>query len=394
MGQLVQPAFLTKAAAQFADRHQPLIDLCIAVQQIAAPTGDELARAQWVAEYLRRLGLPEVTVDNQPNVVARLPGDQSHPALLVSAHTDTVFPAATNLFVRHEQSVGRLSGPGIGDNAAGVAALILLAETLRTFPRLPVDIWLVANCGEEGLGDLRGMRAAVDQLQDRLGACIVLEGTGLKRVVHRALGSRRYRIAVTAPGGHSWSDFGAASAVHVLVQIAAELTQLQPPATPRTTFNIGRISGGTSVNSIAQNASLELDLRSEEPGALKAVSDQTLAIVNRQAALWRSRKVAVTVEVIGDRPAGEIEEAHPLVQAAYRSLASCGITIHQNLGISSTDANIPLSRGVPAVCIGVTEGGDAHRLEEWINTALLPVGMKHVVQLTWWAAEWLAGKDG
>jgi di/tripeptidase len=238
------------------------------------------------------------------------------------------------------------------------------------------------------------MRTAVDRLGDRLGASIVLEGTGLKRVVYRALGSRRYRITAQAPGGHSWSDFGTASAIHMLVQLAAQLAQMQPPKAPRTTFNIGRISGGTSVNTIAQTAELELDLRSEEESALTAIIDQALAIVRQHAVAWQTQNVVVGVELIGDRPAGEIKEEHPLVQAAYGSLALCGVTLRQNLSISSTDANIPLSRGIPAVCIGITEGGNAHRLEEWIDTTLLPVGMRHLLQLTGWRADWLAHQLG
>ena len=153
------------------------------------------------------------------------------------------------------QTAGRVYAPGLGDNSTGVAALLLLIETLKRLPTPPVDIWLVANSGEEGLGDLRGMRAAVDRLRSKIGACIVIEGMGLGRVVHQALGSRRFRISVNAPGGHSWSAFGSPSAVHVLVQLAAGLTRLDVPTHPRTTFNVGRISGGTSVNTIAQHAS-------------------------------------------------------------------------------------------------------------------------------------------
>ncbi|MEZ4680419.1 MAG: peptidase dimerization domain-containing protein [Caldilineaceae bacterium] len=190
----------------------------------------------------------------------------------------------------------------------------------------------------------------MDRLQDQIGACIVLEGMGLKRVVHRALGSRRFRITVTAPGGHSWSDFGTASAIHVLTRLAAELTLLQPPERPRTTFNIGRIVGGTSVNTIAQEASLELDLRSEDPGALQTLIDQTLDIVERyQSTAWRRQGIAVNAATIGDRPSGEISDNHPLVQASFRSLAACGVIANSHLRISSTDANIPLSRGIPAV---------------------------------------------
>jgi di/tripeptidase len=270
----------------------------------------------------------------------------------------------------------------------------MLAQSLRTLPPPPVDIWLVANCGEEGLGNLRGMHAAVDRLAHQAGASIVIEGTGLKRVVYRALGSRRFRVSVKSSGGHSWSDFGAPSAVHILAQLAADLTQLSPPASPRTTFNIGRISGGTSVNTIAQFAECELDLRSEDPGALGAIVDQTLAIIDRRRQVWQGQDVRINVEVIGDRPGGQIEEGHPLVAAANASLAACGITVQSNLSISSTDANVPLSRGLPAVCIGITEGGNAHRVEEWIQTSLLPTGMRHLLQLTWWAAAWLGGEVG
>jgi tripeptide aminopeptidase len=384
---------LEAAIRVLANQEEMLLDRCIQVQQIPAPTGDEHRRAAWVAEQLRAYGLAEVTLDDEPNVYARIPGASAASALLVSAHTDTVFPAETNLATRHDVAHRRLYGPGIGDNSTGIAALMTLGELLRGLPQPPVDIWLVANCGEEGLGNLRGMRAAVDQLGERIGACLVIEGTGLKRVVHRALGSRRYRIRVRAPGGHSWSDFGAASAVHVLVSLAAEIAQLRPPRVPRTTFNIGRISGGTSVNSIAQYAELELDLRSEDGGALQTIVNQTLAIIQRCAGVWAEQNVQIEADVIGDRPGGEIPEEHPLVQAAYRSLASCGVTVKGNLSISSTDANIPLSRGIPAVCIGITEGGNAHRLEEWIYTPLLPTGMRHLLTLSWWTAEWLAQKQ-
>jgi di/tripeptidase len=174
--------------------------------------------------------------------------------------------------------------------------------------------------------------------------------------------------------------------------LAAAITQLSPPASPRTTFNIGRISGGTSVNTIAQFAECELDLRSEGAGVLSAIVQHTLAIVEEHRLAWQGQDVRLNVEVIGDRPGGQIEEGHPLVAAAKASLAACGITMQGNLSMSSTDANVPLSRGLPAVCIGITEGGNAHRVEEWIHTGLLPTGMRHLLQLTWWAAAWLGGE--
>lgn len=386
------PEVLT-AMAGFDAQQSALINLCIQIQQIAAPTDEEERRAAWVEGYFQRLHLHDIRIDARHNVYARLPGRRTYPALMVSAHTDTVFPLETDLTVRVHEAEDRIYGPGLGDNSTGVGGLLLLAETMRHLPPPPVDIWFVANTGEEGLGDLRGMRAAVDRLAPHIGACVVLEGMGLKRVVHRALGSRRYRITAKAPGGHSWSDFGTASALHVLTQLAAELTQMQPIAEPRTTFNIGRFSGGTSVNTIAQTAWLELDLRSEGQAALQNIVNQTLAIVNRyQSAHWQQKGVQVEAVVIGDRPGGAIADDHPLVKATFRSLAYHGIEGNPQLRISSTDANIPLSRGIPAVCIGITEGGNAHRLEEWITPSLLITGMKHLLGISWWSALWLAGE--
>jgi acetylornithine deacetylase/succinyl-diaminopimelate desuccinylase-like protein len=378
----------------FTAEADDLLELCINIQQIPAPTGDEAQRARWVANYMRLAGFAEVQIDALDNVYACVAGAQRGPALLVSAHTDTVFPASADLSITRGPSGARIFGPGLGDNSTGVAALLWLGRQLQQ--RQPaVDVWLVANTGEEGNGDLRGMRGAVDKLAGKLGASIVIEGMGLSRVVHCGLGSRRFRIEVTAPGGHSWSDFGAASAVHVLVQLAADLTRLKAPAQPRTTFNVGVIGGGTSINTIAQQASLELDLRSEDPAALNAIVAQANAVVERYTtARWRQAGVAVRTTLIGDRPAGEIADDHPLVQAAFGSLAAVGIQPQPNTRTSSTDANIPLSRGIPAVCIGITDGGNAHRLDEWILPDLLPRGMQHLLALTGWATEWLARSDG
>lgn len=372
---------------------QTLIDLSIAIQQIPAPTGAEATRAAWVGETLHRLGYA-VECDDLHNVYARLSGGRHKPALVVSAHTDTVFPATVDLSIRRDNRHHRIFGPGLGDNSLGVAALIWLAERLRS-QSVPVDIWFVANVGEEGNGDLCGMRAVFDRLTANdpaaIGAAIVIEGMGLSRIVHQALASRRHRIHVTAPGGHSWSDFGAASAVHVLAQLAADLTQLRPPKSPRTTFNIGVIEGGTSVNTIAQHAALELDLRSEQPAALEAIVQQVQSIVSRyQTVHWQQAGVTVTSTIIGDRPGGAIADNHPLVEAAISSLQRLCVKPQLAMRISSTDANIPLSRGIPAVCIGVTEGGNAHRTDEWIATAPIEHGLRHLLGLTQWAAEWLA----
>ena len=401
------------AGAAYAGRLEQLIDLCIAVQQIPAPTGAETERAAWVENRMRAIGLADVARDELGNVYGRVrgPSPQAQPALLVSAHTDTVFPPETDLRLRRLNN-GLIRGPGIGDNSTGVAGLLTLAETLMQLAAPPVDIWLVANSMEEGVGDLRGMRQVVDRLaaetdganrsadpshnrRGALGAVIVLEGMGLGRIVHQALGVHRYRTSAVAPGGHSWGDFGAASAVHGLVSLADEMVRLQLPQTPRTTFNIGRIGGGTSVNTIAQQAWMELDLRSESPQTLVWLDGQIGKIVERHVHAHRTHGDGLTLchEQIGNRPAGALPFQHPLVQAASTILQEIGVKERADARISSTDANVPLSRNIPAVCVGLTDGGDAHRLSEWIDPLPLVKGMQQLLYLTWWSAAWLTNSS-
>lgn len=400
------------AAAAYAGRLEQLIDLCVAVQQIPAPTGAEAERAAWIESRMQAIGLADVARDRLGNVYGRVrsPRAQDQPALLVSAHTDTVFPSETDLRLRRLDN-GLIRGPGIGDNSTGVAGLLTLAETLTQLAPPPVDIWLVANSMEEGVGDLRGMRRVVDRLAaDRsganrdagpsrngrgaLGAVIVLEGMGLGRIVHQGLGVRRYRTSAAAPGGHSWGDFGAASAVHGLVSLAEEMARLQLPQTPRTTFNIGRIGGGTSINTIAQQAWMELDLRSESPETLAWLDGEIGKLVERHAQAHRAHGDGLTLqhERIGDRPPGGLPFQHPLVQAASTILQELGVKERSDARISSTDANVPLSRNIPAVCVGLTDGGDAHRLSEWIDPLPLVKGMQQLLYLTWWSAAWLTSR--
>ncbi len=400
------------AAAAYAGGLEQLIDLCIAVQQIPAPTGAETERAAWIESRMRAIGLADVARDRLGNVYGRVRGrgGQDQSALLVSAHTDTVFPTETDLHLCRLNN-GLIRGPGIGDNSTGVAGLLTLAETLTQLAPPPVDIWLVANSMEEGVGDLRGMRRVVDRLaaetnganrnagpsrngRGALGAVIVLEGMGLGRIVHQALGVRRYRTSAAAPGGHSWGDFGAASAVHGLTSLAAEIVTLQVPQTPRTTFNIGRIGGGTSINTIAQQAWMELDLRSESPDTLAWLDGQIGKIVERHAQAHRAHGDGLTLqhEQIGNRPPGALPFQHPLVQAASTILQELGVKERSDARISSTDANVPLSRNIPAICVGLTDGGDAHRLSEWIDPLPLVKGMQQLLYLTWWSAAWLTSR--
>jgi acetylornithine deacetylase/succinyl-diaminopimelate desuccinylase-like protein len=351
-----------------------LLDLAIEIQQIPAPTFHESDRADFVRECFHVE--KKVTVDMDPagNVLACLPGNGSAAPVLVSAHLDTVFPLDTNL--RFTRESDRVFGAGIGDNAVSVAGLFGLLWLLSERNiQLPGDLWLAANVCEEGLGDLKGMRALVDRFGDLPKAYLVLEGMALGHVYNRALGVRRYRITINTTGGHSWTDYGHPSAVHELAGLATKLTALTMPAKPRTTLNVGKISGGTSVNTIAAEASLELDLRSEGLDALQSVVQK----VEEIAASLDSPDVHVQLELIGQRPVGEISNDHPLVLQAQSCLMEQGLRPVLNIG--STDANLPLSLGFPAVTIGLTSGASAHTVHEYILTAPLQKGFEQLVQL-------------
>jgi len=368
------PTFLA-AAASFGDG-SAVVETAIAIQQIPAPTFEERARGVYVAEQMRALGLAGVQIDAVGNVYGRRAGVAGAPALLVAAHLDTVFPAGTDLTVRREGA--RIYGPGLGDNSMGVAALLHLARALQQHDIAHQgDVWFVANVGEEGLGDLRGMRAAVDRLEGQIAAAIALEGCGPDRIIHAGLGVRRYRINASATGGHSWADFGAPSAIHALVRLAAELSRMEAPGEPRSSFNIGVIEGGSSVNTIAQHAALLLDLRSAGPNALSRLIGQVEAALAR--ARLAERGVTFELETVGNRPAGAIPLDHPLVRAAGAAYRAEGFGNHYD--IASTDANIPLSRGIPAVCVGVTDGENEHRLDEYIQPARLAAGMRALLRL-------------
>ncbi|WP_322510809.1 M20/M25/M40 family metallo-hydrolase [Chloroflexus sp.] len=369
------PAVRT-ALADLAD-YRSTLATAIEIQQVPAPTFAERPRSLLVSQRMRALGLHDVEIDELGNVYGRRPGQRDCPALLVSAHLDTVFPAETDLSIRYEGD--RVYGPGIGDNSAGVAGLLRLAEVYQRFD-LPTasDIWFVANVGEEGLGDLRGMRAVIDRLRTRLGAVVVIEGCDFGSLHHQAIGVRRFRIEATGPGGHSWGNFGTPSAIHVLVRLAARLTELNVPLSPRTTFNIGTISGGTSVNTIAQHASMLLDLRSVSSAALADLVNEVYRLVEETA--LEQPEIQLQLIKVGDRPSGAIPREHPLVQAAVTAYQMVGAQI--SFQQSSTDANIPLSIGMPAVCVGLTDGGNAHRTDEYILPANLSRGMQALLLLT------------
>lgn len=350
-----------------------VIERAVAIQQVSAPTFDEAPRAELVRQAFVELGLEAVGVDALHNVYGLLPGQQRS-GVLVSAHTDTVFPAETVLTLRRE--AGLIYGPGIGDNSLGVAAMIELARLLRTLDlRRQDDVWFVANTREEGLGDLGGMKAVMERLRGQVSRVINLEGMAFGHVYHSGIAVRRLLISAQTSGGHSWLDFGRPSAVHILLKLGAKITAISPPAVPRTTYNIGVIQGGQSINTLAAQASFWLDLRSENPTALAHLEGQVRALLAAAAA----PDVRLGVEVVGDRPAGAIPADHPLVQMALAALDEVGI--NGTLETGSTDANIPLAGGIPAVTIGVSRGGNAHRLDEYIETQPVANGMKQLLLL-------------
>lgn len=349
-----------------------LLDLTIQIQQIPAPTFHETERASFLRRRFRAEGLNDVEIDEIGNLYARLPGQEDAPPLAVTAHSDTVFPADTDLSITSEDD--KLSGPGIGDNSLGMASLFGLLWTLRQRDiTLAGDLWLVANVGEEGLGDLVGMRAVVDRFGDAPLAYIVLEGLALGQIYHRGLGVRRYRISAHTEGGHSWAEYGKPSAIHEMAKLVTDLDAISLPEEPRTSLNVGTISGGISVNTIAARACIELDLRSEKTGTLSEVIKRVEALVTESS----RGDVQIETDIIGDRPTGEIQPNHPLVQLAKRALESQGI--QPNFNIGSTDANIPLSRGLASICIGLTVGGGAHTLKEYMHIKPISRGLEQLV---------------
>ena len=354
------------------------------IQSIPAPTFAEDQRAAYVERAFREFGLCDVNTDSVFNVFGRLPGaTTTGPALLITAHTDTIFQAETDLTQRAEGDL--LYGPGLGDNSIAVAALLALARLLASQPAPLTDIWFIATSREEGLGDLGGMKAAFARLSSTAGAVLNIEGLALGRVYHGGIAVRRLKVTATAGGGHSWLHYGRPSAVHALIELCSQLLHLTPPPAPRTTFNIGLIEGGDAVNAIASRAACWLDLRSESSHTLAQFEASVRRVVDQSA----TPEVKFSIEVVGDRPAGQIAADHPLVRIGVRALAATGIKAELETG--STDANVPLAMGCPAITLGVTRGGNAHRADEFIEVSPVAAGLAHLALAVQDTLRYLAG---
>jgi len=369
---MLSPSELNQLRAAAARRTAAVAALTQRICEVPAPTGNEWERAQLVASLWQERGYtPEI--DAVGNVYVRRGKREHGPVLMLLAHTDTVFPQTTPISVTRQGDI--LRGPGIGDNSVNVAAMIGALDLLDELGReTAVDIVAVADVGEEGLGNLLGARTAVERYRAKLGAVIAIDGN-LGKITHGAVGSKRWRITVRGPGGHSYGAFGTPSAIHGLGRIIAAIADLTVPQQSKTTFNVGIIEGGTSVNTIAAHASALLDVRSTAITALNRVADEVRTIVAQRAGAG----LTTEIEVLGERPAGERSQSDPLVQLAAAAITWLGI--EPSYGASSTDANIPISLNIPAVCIGITQVERMHTLEEFLYIPPIANGLAQLTRL-------------
>lgn len=351
--------------------------------EIPAPPFQEEQRAAAVRESLSESGLT-VHFDKMGNVIGELRGTNEQEIVLVTAHLDTVFPAGTDVKVRREGP--RMIAPGISDNGTGIAALLALARAMHVARVKPQrTILFSGDVGEEGEGNLRGMRELVEANRSRLKAAVVLDGSGIEYVTTKALSSRRLEARVTGPGGHSWSDFGMPNPINALVRGSVRFLNTKVPANPRTTFNIGQIEGGTSVNSVPHQAVIKVDIRSESEEELtrleSALRESIAAGVRDEMEPPRDRSkgnLEWKVELLGRRPGGELAPDSPLL-AALRA-ADEYVGNQSRIERSSTDANIPLSLGIDAISIGAGgTGGAAHSLQEWYDPTAREAGLKRAL---------------
>jgi acetylornithine deacetylase/succinyl-diaminopimelate desuccinylase-like protein len=387
---LTRTPAVKRALDWFAANSDWITQQQVRINEVPAPTFYERARGQLLKRLLEGTGL-RLRVDELGNVTGELPGRDTKEkrVVLVVAHLDTVFPNGTNVSVRREN--GRLIGPGVSDNAAGLASVVALAHALHTARIRPrMTIVLAANVGEEGEGNLRGIRKLVETYRGRLQAVIAVDGASIEHVTSMALASRRMEITVSGPGGHSWSDFGLPNPIHALSRGLAQFVKTRVPENPRTTFNVGVMEGGTSVNSIPHSASVKVDLRSESEAeierleaALRAainsgVEEELAAARDRGVSLRNGARFEAKFRLLGSRPGGELPPDAPLLNIVREADRLVGN--RSRLERSSTDANVPLSLGIPAIAVGGGgRGGGAHSLNEWYDPAGRDVGLRRLL---------------
>ncbi len=358
------------AVAALAADHDRMVEDIVALTEIPAPPFQEAERAQAWMQKAAAQGRSEIRQDAVGNVTALRPGAGADGLLCVAAHLDTVFPPDTDVRVRRHGT--RLLAPGVGDDTRSLAVLLALARAMdRAGIRTRRDILFVADVGEEGAGDLRGMRHLFQhgEYAGRIDAFITIDSPDMDGIATRGIGSRRYRVTFNGPGGHSWAAFGLVNPMHAAAGAITQLASLDVPASPRTTFCASRVGGGTSINAIPNSVWAEFDLRSEEAGALDGLDRRFLDVIDAAVSAEnaiRAGSVSAELTKIGDRPAGRTEELHWLPRLAFAAIAQHGFA--PRFEASSTDANIPMSLGIPAIKIGSGgTGGRAHSPEEWID---------------------------
>src|SRR5205809_3336768 len=385
------PLGLSHPSLQAAIRHLERTDAATLARQaelsaLPAPTGLEGRRAARVAELFREVGLRDVFLDEVGNVHGWHGDESGEAAVVVAAHLDTAFGG--DVSARVTRRGDRLEGPGISDNARGLAALMAVAEALRV-AAIPLQrpVLFAATVGEEGAGDLKGMRHLFARDGLRAHAVIALDGAGLERIVHRALASRRYRVTYRGPGGHSWAAFGVANPATAVGCAVQRLAELPLASQPRTTCAVVRLGGGTGLNSIPQEAWLDLDLRSEDADALAQLDVTVRAALERAADDENRRRTTgsptlrVDIPLLGDRPSGMTPRAHPLVQAAVAANRALGRDAE--LASASTDANVPIALGIPAIALGAGgKAGDAHLATEWFENVEGALGIIRALLVT------------
>lgn len=368
--QLTANARVRSALEAIAAAEPETIAEQIRLTEIPAPPFLEQQRAEYYLRAMQKRGLPEAYIDAEGNVVGLHRGTGEGPLLAIAAHLDTVFAAETDTSVELRDE--RYYAPGISDDGRGLTVLLTLIETLRSSAITTTgDILFIGNVGEEGLGDLRGIKA-IFRDNPQIDGFVSVDGSGLSSITTGATGSRRFEVVFTGPGGHSFSAFGLVSAIHAMGRAIANISELETPAEPKTTFTVGTVSGGTSVNSIAAHAAFELDMRSNDAGELALlearVREAVQAGVVAENTRWDNNgEITADFRLIGDRPSGRTSAVSPIVQVAALAMAEAGGEL-QGVRSSSTDSNIPMALGIPAITI--TGGGDSggeHSPEEWFD---------------------------
>ena len=353
--------------------------------EIPAPSFKEEVRGRELQRVFSQIGLQNLRVDKVGNVLGDYAGASPKPHLVVSAHLDTVFPEGTDVHVKRDGAI--LRGPGIGDDCRGLAVIVAIVKAMKSANVRPNGlVTFVANVGEEGLGDLRGVKELFNAtLKDQIDAFVSIDGTGV-HVTNVAVGSHRYKITFKGPGGHSFGAFGRANPIGAMGRAIDKIQELQVPKFPKTTFNVGRVGGGTSVNSIPFEGWMEIDMRSSDPASLAAIDatiqkaiDAAVAEENRR---WNTpNMITVVKELVGDRPAGSTREESPIVKTGLDTATALGLPA--NLGEGSTDSNTPMSMHIPAITIGGGGAGrDAHALTESFDTTDAWKGAQYALLLT------------